>query len=140
MANSDAQARLSDLENLGHEVVDSLARLIDAVLKSETPVFNVTFNGLPTHEETIAALTKAAGQPPTKSGGSDKPTHLSREQLLREVYRYMSMREGKTYGEWSKETEDNNAGLNEHAAWVPAYTVERFLEHIRDTFDAEPPI
>jgi hypothetical protein len=84
--------------------------------------------------------TKQAQPAPSKTGGKEITPSLTREQLLREVYRY-KRDNSSVYATnptmYRDEIEDNNAGVVKGLEWVPGYLVDNFAEHIKKDFDTD---
>lgn len=137
-----------------NQVVEDALYAIDDVLaeheKSRHPEIKVDVNlgGRDPHlvgKEVVEAIqSNARSASPSKTGGSGtvQPS-LSREQLLREVYRYMRDNTriyadaSAIAGDRVREIEDNNAGVVEGLEWVPGYLVENFARHIKDEFGVD---
>lgn len=138
-----------------NQSVDEVLGAIDSVLdaheaqQAKQPAYTINIqtdkDPKVVAEEVIAQIkdfSKQAKPAPSKTGGSGVvQTSLSREQLLREVYRYMRdnsrVYASSVNGTRGEEIENNNAGVVEGLEWVPGYLVENFARHIKEEFNTD---
>lgn len=155
MAQRSLSERISlAVQDAIYKVADDLTTVVDEALEAfedaakmveekVTPVYNVTVNGNPVdvvkrmNDEINRQRAQHAPEPAT-GGGREEDQSQERERLLRELYRYMSEYRVEGYAQHSKEAEDNSSGTTT-VRWVPAYLVEKFLNHVREEYRADRP-
>lgn len=146
------------IQNFIYKVADDLTTVVDEALeafedaaasfeKEVTPTYTLNVHGEvdPERVKTIAAnvvsdLNTHAQRAPSKTGGRDETgTPLSREQLLREVYRYVAANTTR-YVDWAREYEDANATATGHEVWITNQLVDEFARVVKEENDVlDPP-
>ena len=156
MAQRSLSERLSlAVQDAIYKVADDLTTVVDEALEAfedaakmveekVTPVFNVNVQGSGNPEDLVNAIKEEvdrqrARHAPVEPGGRDETgTPLSREQLLREVYRYVAANSSR-YVDWEQQYEDSNATATGPEVWITNQLADEFARVIKEESDRIDP-
>lgn len=120
------------------EVIGAVENVVKAYERETTPTYSINVDASAVDAEDVREWVKAHresnGLPlydnVDEAGGREEGTPLSREQLLREVYRYVS-KHSSAYLPWNKDWEDGNATTHN------VRKIEYLLDDLKETLVSE---